>query len=160
MRRKESGGLTMKIHGCLFLAALLCLTSVYARAPEQRIVLDDSHAMHIGDESAQPFIVSPTEVLIIDASTHKFELPPGIEAPNAIHVVIGSDRYYRVPWTPGTRVYRVDKGTAQPLSGSRPLKAFRSGQTVTFAIGRDNYESITNGDLQFVVIWAGMVRVE
>ena len=136
----------------------LCLVTTVAMASEQRIVLDDAHAMHAGNDSASPYRMTPAKVLMIDASEYELKPPDGVGPPNAIHIKIAPAGYYRVPLD-GSGVHRIDS-SAQPLEASKALVDFKSGQTVVFAIVNDNFDSMTDDELQFTVIWAGMITVD
>jgi len=116
--------------------------------------------MHLGTESAAPYQMAPADVLIIDASEYDVKPPPGTGPPNAIHIKVGPTGYYRIPLLDGTRVHRIDGRSAQPLDGSKPLVRFEPGQNVVFAIVHDNFDSMKDGELQFEVIWAGMIGVK
>ena len=138
---------------------VLCLVTAGAMASEQKIVLDEAHAMHTGNESAPPYNMSPADVLILDISEIDVTPPQGGPPPNTIHIRVTPAGYFRIPLADGTNLYRVDS-QAQPLKGYKPLVGFKSGQTVTFAIGHDNFDSMKDGNLQFEVFWAGMIRVK
>ncbi len=140
-------------------ALALCLGAVVAMASEQKIVLDEAHAMHTGNESAPPYSMSPADVLVFDISEIDVTPPQGVRPANTIHIRVTPAGYFRIPLADGTNLHRVDS-QAQPLKGSKPLVGFKSGQTVTFAIGHDNFDSMKDGNLQFEVIWAGMIRVK
>jgi hypothetical protein len=148
----------LSLSRCGLAVVALCLVATVAMTSEQRIVLDDAHAMHAGNDSASPYRMTAAKVLIIDASEYELKPPDGVGPPNAIHIKIAPAGYYRVPLD-SSGVHRID-GSAQPLEASKALVDFKSGQTVVFAIVNDNFDSMTDDELQFKVIWAGMIRVD
>ena len=137
---------------------VLCLANAGAAASDQKVVLDEPHAMHTGNESAPPYNVPAADALVFDTSGIDITAPEGTGPANAIHVRIAAAGYYRVPLAEGS-LHRIDGKVAQPLRGSQPLTGFKPGEVVAFAIVHDNFDTMNDGDLQFEVIWAGMIRV-
>jgi hypothetical protein len=129
-----------------------------ASAEEPTIVLDGNHAMHTGNDSALPYKVSAGGVLLIDLSKVDLNSPPGVGTANTIHFKSKDIGYFRVPLT--GKVVRIDAELAQPLEGSEPFETFKPGQTVIFAVGHDNFDTMTDGKMQFEPVWAGMIHVQ
>lgn len=123
------------------------------------IVLDDAHNQTAGD-SAEEYSIPESGSLIVDVGTYTIPVPEklGVDGPNAVHLIHGSDEYYRLPWD-GRGTVTLEAGTLKVVKGSGPFRGFQSGEKYVIGVGYDKISGIKR-KLSFAVMWVGMVNVE
>jgi hypothetical protein len=80
----------------------------------------------------------------------------GASGPNSIHLIHGSDEYFRMPWD-GTGDANLQDSGLINIKGDKRFSGFVSGETYILGVGSDNYPA---PEMQFAVMWVGMIKVK
>lgn len=122
------------------------------------ITLADEHNQASG--GTIHYSVPPSENLIVDASSYKIPIPEKLKPkkPKALHLIHGSNDYYRAPWN-GEGKLLLDQKTLEIVKGTSPFSGFKSGETYVVGIGYDS-RSPADNKLGFEVMWAGLITVK
>jgi hypothetical protein len=95
--------------------------------------------------------------IVLDGAGYRADEPnsDGATTPTFVHLVHGSDEYYRVPWRP-SGVVSLSAETLEPLRGG-PFRKFSAGQRYILAVGT---ESAVIGEIAFSPMWAAALQVQ
>ena len=81
--------------------------------------------------------------------------PPGLGAPDTVHVVRGSSGYYRTSFS-GKRI-ALD-ASLDPMKGRDAFPGFEAGEVYVVAVGREA-PSASDGAMRFTPLWTAKVNV-
>jgi hypothetical protein len=136
---------------------LLACTSNVSTLP--LLVVDE---LHNGlDQKANPdptkYTLPAATGLIVDPGSYTFQYRSdfGGTGPNAIHLLAGPNRKYKVLWhgLPDRAV--LDAATLTALPGSEPFRGFATGDTLIIVIGNDRPDRNA-----VEAMWIGMAKVQ
>ncbi len=121
------------------------------------IVVDESHNGIGAPTDPVRYAIPAASGLIVDPGSYTFPLRSDFKGvgPNAIYLIAGANRKYKVGWhgPPDRRV--LDATTLKPLDGSEPFRGFAAGDTLLIFIGIDRPERNT-----LDALWMGMAKVK
>ena len=121
------------------------------------IVVDESHNGIGAPTDPVRYAIPAASGLIVDPGSYTFPLRSDFQGvgPNAIYLIAGVNRKYKVGWhgPPDRRV--LDATTLKPLDGSEPFRGFAAGDTLLIFIGIDRPERNT-----LDALWMGMAKVK
>jgi len=122
------------------------------------LVLDDARGR---PDTAGEYTIPPADGLTLDLTQLTLAVPPemGVSGPNAIHLVVDEERYYRVEWPEGGRAV-LDARTLRPLRGGTPFTGLRAGENAILAVGHDDPEKNRMGKVTLKVLWVARLKVE
>jgi hypothetical protein len=118
------------------------------------VVLDDHHDAMKAD--AGPYSIPAAPGLVLDAAGYSFASDAG-PAPDAVHVVHGSDEYFRGQWD-GRGKFTISASTLSPVRGRDPFGGFVAGETYIIAVGSEAGVS-PDGAMRFAPRWTTKVEV-
>src|SRR5215813_8114744 len=121
------------------------------------IVVDESHNGLGAPTDPIKYAIPAASGLIVDPGSYMFPFRSDFKGigPNAIHLLAGVNRKYKVPWRGPPDRSVLDATTLEPLPGSEPFRGFAAGDTLIIAIGIDRPD---RNALQ--AMWLGMVNVK
>src|SRR5262249_5414323 len=121
------------------------------------IVVDEPHQGIGAPTDPVRYAVPAASGLIVDRGSYTVPLRSDFKGvgPNAIYLIAGVNRKYKVAWhePPDQRV--LDATTLEPLPGSEPFRGFSAGDTLLIFIGIDHPDRNT-----LDALWMGMVKVK
>jgi hypothetical protein len=123
------------------------------------MVVDESHNGLDQGAQRQPIIYAlpPAGGLVVDPGAYTFPYRSDFKSvgPNAIHLLAGSNRKYKVLWDGPPHRAVLDPTTLVPLAGSEPFGGFVTGETLIIVIGNDRPD---NNAIE--AMWMGMAKVK
>jgi hypothetical protein len=151
----------MKCPAFVLIAALLAGCSKPA-APESgtppteypTLVIDEQHQMK-GSNTPPAYQIGATAGIRIDTTQFHFTYGANAVTPNMVQLIADKSAY-RLARLTETNIYVIDHTILEAVKGGT-FRGFRSGDHVTFAIGRS-----TRGPEKedFWVSWAGQIEVK
>lgn len=147
---------------------LLTSTGCAPQGTKQPIIQVD-HQHSLQREGSKPYIIAPTQELILDINGYKFDSSQYQEknlTPNYLEVVIFAEKQasikesgvYRVAWNPGTETYRINSATLIPTGEAPPFTQFKSGQQVLITIGHLKKVEANREDVYS--FWSTLINVQ
>lgn len=128
------------------------------------IVVDEEHSQLAPRDGSEPpqYVVRAADSIKLDVSNYLFPANAdyGVSGPDLISVILGRDRKYRIPWTPGVVKYVLSKDTLRPEAGSLPFSGFKPGETFSIIIAFEDANESRPSAVMIKMLWGCLVTAQ
>jgi hypothetical protein len=143
--------------------SVLVSAGLVVAADYPTVVVDEAHIGFSRADASEPppYVIAPAAGVVILASDYQIAVPKefGVPGPNSIHLVMGNNGKYKIPWRGNGHRHELSAATLRPLPGSVAFRGFRSGDTAIIAIGFDHTGITPGKDNVLSAMWLGMIKV-